>query len=779
MAAFVEGTLAPAEVETVAGHLRDCAECRDVVAGAAAFELDEAQPSRNRRWWLSAAAIVAAMALGTPLLRTMLDRGAQTPLAHLIATAPRTHRSVEARLSGFAWARLQPPTRGNAVADPAELQLAGAAGDVLATTANEATPESRQVRGAALLLIGRRADAIAELERAANESADAHIWNDLAAARYAFAIDDEHPAVLPLALAAANRAATLAPASAEAHFNRALILERLGIREQARTAWRRYLELEPSSGWSVEAREHLRALDAAANDAATKRDEPRVRGEALLFAEWADAEAAHDGPRAAAALTALHAIAGALATQRGEHLLADAVAAIDAAKGETRAALIEAHRLHRDGRIAFSRREAGVAEAKLLRAAALFARGRSPMAHVATYYAASAAFTQHRGGEAQATLRQLRTSIDDTRYRALAAQIDWSLAVAANAEGDWGAGARLADRAAATFRAIGEEKNALVADSIAAAALDLTGGADAAWQRRIRLCTALDAPADRARRATDLRIAAMALERFGHADGAAAILEAAAADLRDDPALLAAVLTQRARLAEGDRAGGEQILTSAREAAARVRDGALREALDVQLDVAEAMIRRGGDARASIAGLDRAIAFLASSRLRQELPDAYVQRGRAHRAAGDVEAAIVDYAAALREIEAQRQTIGDGVLRLRFLDTAAMAIDESVELHLGRGAVAEAFAIVDAAHAGATSPRALPQLAPGTALIEYALLPHALVAFCLADGQLTAQQVAIDRNALADRIAAFARRMRERADVGAEAGALDRLLIAP
>src|SRR5207253_4361596 len=50
---------------------------------------------------------------------------------------------------------------------------------------------------------------------------------------------------------------------------------------------------------------------------------------------------------------------------------------------------------------------------------------------------------------------------------------------------------------------------------------------------------------------------------------------------------------------------------------------------------------------------------------------------------------------------------------------------------------------------------------------------------CRAQGQLTTEQDAIDRNALANRIATFSKRMRERADVDAEAAALHRLLIAP
>jgi CHAT domain-containing protein/tetratricopeptide (TPR) repeat protein len=809
MAAFVEGTLTHTELKTVTEHLRDCSECRDVVAGTAEFERHEAHAPRVRRWLL-AAAMIATVLAATPLVRSTFRHAAATPLAHLIEAAPRTHRSVTARLSGFAWARLQPPSRGSAAADPAELQLAGAAGDVLAATSGQTDSEARHARGDALLLIGRRADAVAELERAAAHSTDARIWNDLAAARTALAIEEGHPSILPLALAAANRAIALAPSSAEPRFNRALILEQLGIHDHARAAWQQSLSADASAGWGLEAREHLRRLDDRgtrrfdarllhpATAAAMVREFPqesRTLGEGTLLAEWADAAATHDDAGAASRLATLRAIGAALASQRDEHLLDETIAVLSSACGaetppavsrrapvdrsEACTALIDGHRLYRDGRVALNPREGGAAEALLRRAAARLEVGGSPFANVAKSSVATAAFIQHHAAEARESAQRLRIVLDASRHRALAAQLDWTLAVAANVDGDWGAGARLADRAAAGFRSLGERKNAAILDGIAADALDLAGGADPAWQRRIRVCAALDAPADHPRRATYLRSAAVALERFGHPGGAAAILDIAADDVRDDPAQLTSVLTHRTRLAGIDRDAAERSLAAARTSSARVRDTALRETLQVQLDVAEAAVRRATDPQASIAALDRAIAFFPSSRMRQFLPDAYVERGRAHRLAGDTTAAAADYAAALREIELQRKTIDDGALRLRFLDTAAAAIEESIDLQLARGAVSEAFAIADAARAGSERTGALPSLSPGTAVIEYALLPQSLVLFCLADGQLTAHVIAIDRNVLGDRIAAFEKHLRDRADVTTEATALHRLLIAP
>ena len=47
------------------------------------------------------------------------------------------------------------------------------------------------------------------------------------------------------------------PGFSDAHFNLAMTLEQLGERRRARSAWKRYLELEPDGPWSSVARGHL------------------------------------------------------------------------------------------------------------------------------------------------------------------------------------------------------------------------------------------------------------------------------------------------------------------------------------------------------------------------------------------------------------------------------------------------------------------------------------------------------------------------------------------
>lgn len=757
MAAFVEGKLPPDQIAEVAAHLRDCRDCRTVVSETARFEREEETVSRPQWWQFAAiAAVLATIAISVLLVR----RREPSPIARLIDTAPTQHRYVEARLSGFRWAQLQAPARGTAPPAVADLKLAGAAGEVLENT------KSDHAAGVAYLLIDRRKESIAALEKAAKDSDDAHVWNDLAAARYAFAVQDERPSQLPLALAAADHALRLDPQSPEALFNRALILEHLGILDAARKAWQSYLAAEGDSAWSVEARAHLRALESPAS-----RFDENAPAESMVRQFPEQARRWAEGPllmnwSEPGKLPRARGIANALAAFNGEKLLGDAVDACERARGRERDALIEGHRLYNEARIALSKREMAIAESKLLRAAQLFREGRSPMEEVALYYAANAIFSQRRGEEALELLRRLRSSIDRDRHRALDAQILWQEALIANSEGDWGAGVRAAEASAAAFHSLGETRNEANVSDTAAHALDMIGAADRAWAYRIRDCAVL--ANDRNGMGATLRSAATTLQRSGHADGAAAMIDVAIDVLRNDPPQLVAALTERARLAnDGDA------LVTARQALRSVRDGALRATLDGSIDVADASLRIRTEPRHAIATLDRAVAFFSAGNLRTLLPDAYLQRARAYRAAGDDAAAVADYAAAMREVEAQQNTIEDADLRLRFLDTAAQVIEESIELQLARGAVTEAFAIADAARGGRRS------TSPGVAVLEYVALPHAIAIFDASREPVTVEQVAIERDVLEQRIASFAEKIRLRAPVQRDAAALYELLMAP
>ena len=53
---------------------------------------------------------------------------------------------------------------------------------------------------------------------------------------------------------------TLEPDRSEAWFNLGLAAEKTGRPSRAAEGWKRYLELDPSSGWATDARRHLDTL---------------------------------------------------------------------------------------------------------------------------------------------------------------------------------------------------------------------------------------------------------------------------------------------------------------------------------------------------------------------------------------------------------------------------------------------------------------------------------------------------------------------------------------
>jgi len=247
LAAFADGKLKRSEMPAVLEHLRDCPKCMSALE--AANEVVGTREVRPFRWWWAAAvAAVIAAVLIVPLLRREVS-----PITRLVRYAPTDARLVEPRLSGgFAWAPYRGPERASTpTGDPQHWKLTGAAGEIVEEANRSRSAGGEHAAGVALLMMERSADAIARLQAAADQSPrDASRWNDLAAAQYSAARTLERPSLYPRALAACDRALTIDATFPEALFNRALILERLGLGQEARAAWTRYLERDPSSRWA-------------------------------------------------------------------------------------------------------------------------------------------------------------------------------------------------------------------------------------------------------------------------------------------------------------------------------------------------------------------------------------------------------------------------------------------------------------------------------------------------------------------------------------------------
>jgi tetratricopeptide (TPR) repeat protein len=83
-----------------------------------------------------------------------------------------------------------------------------------------------------------------------------------AGAWYALAAADFHAGDYGAALPRLERAVELDPGLLRARWTLALCLQRMGRGEEAIAAWRSYLELDSTSAWADQAREHLAELGA-------------------------------------------------------------------------------------------------------------------------------------------------------------------------------------------------------------------------------------------------------------------------------------------------------------------------------------------------------------------------------------------------------------------------------------------------------------------------------------------------------------------------------------
>ena len=779
LAAFADGKLKRSEMPAVLEHLRNCRKCMSAVE--AANEIVGSKEARPFRWWWTAAvAAVIAAVLIVPLLRRE-----ESPITRLVRYAPADARLVEPRLSGgFAWAPYRGPERASTpTGDPQRWKLTGAAGEIVEEADRSRSAGGEHAAGIALLMMEHSADAIARLQRAADQSpSDASRWNDLGAALYSAARTLERPSLYPRALAACDRALTIDPTFLEALFNRALVLERLGLRQEARAAWTRYLERDPSSRWADEARAHFAALPdttgesrfhydqlrleraALSGDQATvvamvDRDRQRARayGEAEYLGRW--------GEGSSESLTIARAIGDALVSLSGESMLRDAVRCIDGASAAQRESLAEAHVAYRRGRMAYARQELRPAERDLRRAAALFEAANDPMALLARYYAENVRFDSNDIRGARAALQALLVEADaHSEYPALGASIRWQLVTCAIAELDFPAALPLATASIAVFHRLGERGNEAHMESMAASAYLQGGETELAWAARIRAFTMLDAERNGDRLAVTI-LEAVRLElgerRFDSARALLTIEESVTA-ATGNATLINYVYVQEAVVAvhDGDAAGASRALAKARTSAALIPDRAMQDRAIADLHFAEgAAALRDQPARADTV-LTNAIDHYRQTGRFLLLPESLLLRARARLRLGRREAAAEDLESGVAAVEQRPFELGGSIIGTGALDAGRALFEEAIRMCADRGDAAGVFDYAErqrARLARTLSAAARPRLdelqarlgASGTAVLNVIALPDEMIVLAITNREARLTRSTAGRDALA------------------------------
>lgn len=783
LAAFAEGKVERKELPRIFAHLETCAACRSGVAAAG----KAVAPGRSFRFAFPMA-VAAMIVVAVGLVPWALSL--RSPFDRLGKLAPRSARVVEARLSGdIPWAAYRGPLRATngAASDPGRLKLGGEVGEIVDRANREDTASWQHAAGVGLVMIEMPADAVGRLRAAAElDRKNPRVWSDLAAAQYAAALRLDRPSLYPEALASADHALRLDPRLPEALFNRALVLERLGLKAQARDAWSRYLGVDGTSPWAVEAREHLARLPVstseerfrqelprleravAAGDGTTVRavvdayrQQTRTTAEVLTLGKWAEAHQRGDAADGERLLAIARSIGDALQKASGESLLPDAVAAIEKSPdASARARLAEAHVIYLRGRLAYSRRQPAAAEPDLRRAAALFAPAADPMALVARYYAACIRYDLNDVAGARSELTGLLQELESRpSYIALAAQVRWQLALCAMVDDDWQAATSLLQASRAGFGRLGERSNGGFLDALLASALNATGRSDDAWAARIRSFEALSGEGQSDRVPASLSETATTEIRAGRPEVARSILEIEESVNRASgyDVLLAYCLVRATVLSVylGDDATALHKAADAKQTARGIADPALRTRA-----LADASLAIGA-ATSDRASLTRAIDGYQELERPFFLPEARLFRARTELRDGNVDAALRDVDAGIAEMERHRVHFGGNVSGRGVIDAGTEILRLGMRLSLDRGDVAGAFRYAERARAyfvakdgaaPAISAEALQaRLAgSGTAVLELVVLPEELLAFCITADSIQAARSAVTSAQLAE-----------------------------
>jgi tetratricopeptide (TPR) repeat protein len=270
---YLEGGLDPAIKVASEVHLVGCDPCRsklgfymrllneditaDETAMVESFTAEWEKKSKGRiahrssiwkNWFLSGAAVAAALIMAVVSARLVMDRMSEPDSASdVVQLLLSQQRPFELQMSNELHL---PILRTRGTVDP------GVSYGLLAGELTRLSADSHEM-GRFYLVQKDFKRALDYLELAEKEvGANAEIHNDLGVAY----LEGSGEAGLQRAVQEFRHALQVNPSFAPAVFNLAMLYERMGAVSDAEAQWKRYLQVDSNSGWSVEARTRLQNL---------------------------------------------------------------------------------------------------------------------------------------------------------------------------------------------------------------------------------------------------------------------------------------------------------------------------------------------------------------------------------------------------------------------------------------------------------------------------------------------------------------------------------------
>jgi len=671
-----------------------------------------------------------------------------------------------------------------------------------------------KVAGIGLLLAGQTGEAVKTLQRAAMlHPHDGGIWNDLAAARLAMYEEGEDASQLVDALGDIDCALRADRGYADSLFNRAQILEVMGLDAAATNAYTTYLSADSESGWASEARRHRDslAIDTTADtwDSATKRlreasaandlnavralvakypQDARANGETRFLSEWATGILDQDGQAAETALQLAGYIGEALLKVNGEALLHDAVAAIRAEKDpDNRRRLAQAHSTYDRARQLYGTQHRAVTEAlpQFAAAAETFRRAGSPMAQVTDFYFASSLYDMNRRDEAKRILQSLDRAAQPS-YKALRAFVQWQIGSIHSRDHKLQEALDAQLRATSLFEQLGEYGNANVIGSAAAATQSVIGRRGAAWKTRIAIFHRMSRSGDPAdlQRALDVTARAEALSE-AWPNTYSLLTLALDSHLQQNPRVYVSSLIWHALAAYRLGISGivEADLATARIASGQIRDGTMRNQAKNDLVFCAAVTARATHPILAITLLNHYIDESRHDGRVFLLSEALLERGRAKADTGDDVNAIRDFTESLQLNRNASDSLLIAQMRDAYFRTGDSAARELAGALIRMGRIEEALVLIDGERTRPYGPATHVEgkqfcMPSGATLLEYLALSDRLLIFVRTERRMRLVQISIGVKKLDEAAAAFLREI----DTGESGDALNHLstiLIAP
>jgi CHAT domain-containing protein len=595
------------------------------------------------------------------------------------------------------------------------------------------------------------------LEVAARDTASALARNDLAIARLLRSAERGDVRDLFAALGHIEEAFARDSASEVIRFNRAVILERARIDEQAAEAWRGLVGA--SAGWGDEARRRLARLEANARPPVAALwgrvpdaglDVPTLVGQDpqgareyvldVVVPEWARAAAAGDSAASKRALARATTIGRALLARSGDSSVLHVATELgsESLSPAARRALGAAAAMGAAGIVKYRATRYTDAEPELRAATQRCRRTGAPA--FADWVELALGGLHVARAEYPAAERTLRAIAERARRRgdlALEARALWGMALSQGRRGALSETERSYRVALDLFARLGETSNYAFMQALTADVHHTLGRSEAAAR-----ATYVSLDAFREHDNPPLRYAVLLalsyrLAREGQSTAAAAVDREAVLTARrtgrakDLPEALARLASDEAAL--GARDGGRRSVATARAQLAAVADTVMRARIDAEIARAEAAVLRRHDRRAAAERLDRVVEYFDRAGIPSDLAPALTRRAELRLELGDPAGAEGDLARATTLVRALVSQTTDRVMLRQLAETHRDAYRQLVAIALARGDTSGAhhYAELSRADALAATPRGPrpASVARGTAMVEYVLLRDRVLAW--------------------------------------------------